>query len=106
MIEYKVLKEIESNPLHTQRTLAGNLGISLGKLNYILSGLIEKGMVRARRLKNQPGSIRWHYLLTTEGIQEKIRITRSYLARRQEEFIALQKEIAELEREVRQEKPA
>ena len=103
MIEYKVLKEIESNPRHTQRSLAGNLGISLGKMNYILSGLIEKGIVKAKRLKNEPGSIRWHYLLTPEGIQEKIRITRSYLARRQAEFTALKQEIAELKREVRNE---
>ena len=103
MIEYKVLKEIESNPLHTQRSLAGNLGISLGKLNYVLGGLIEKGIVKAKRLRNQPDSIRWHYLLTPSGIQEKIKLTRSYLARRQEEFIALKNEIAELEREVRDE---
>lgn len=100
MIEYKVLKEIESNPQHTQRSLAGSLGISLGKMNYILGGLIEKGVVKVKRLKNEPGSIRWHYLLTTEGIQEKIRITRSYLARRREEFVALRQEIAELEREM------
>ncbi|MBN1308640.1 MAG: MarR family EPS-associated transcriptional regulator [Chitinispirillaceae bacterium] len=104
MIEYKVLKEIESNPRHTQRTLAGNLGVSLGKMNYILGGLIEKGIVKAKRLRDQPGSIRWNYLLTPEGIQEKIRITRNYLARRQAEFTALKNEIAELEREVRAEK--
>jgi EPS-associated MarR family transcriptional regulator len=100
MIEYKVLKEIETNPRHTQRSLAGNLGISLGKMNYILGGLIVKGIVKAKRLKNEPGSIRWHYLLTPEGIQEKIKLTRSYLARRKAEFIALKNEIAELEREV------
>jgi EPS-associated MarR family transcriptional regulator len=100
MLEYKVLKEIASNPRHTQRSLAGNLGISLGKMNYILGGLIEKGIVKARKLKHQPDSIRWHYLLTPEGIQEKLRITRSYLARRKAEFIALKNEIDELEREV------
>ncbi len=100
MIEYKVLKEIESNPEHTQRSLAGILGISLGKMNYILGGLIEKGIVKAKQLKNQPGSIRWRYILTPVGIQEKMKLTRSYLARRQQEFIAMQKEIAELEREV------
>jgi MarR family transcriptional regulator, temperature-dependent positive regulator of motility len=100
MLEYKVLKEIETNPHHTQRSLAGNLGVSLGKVNYILGGLIEKGIVRVKRLKNQPDSIRWHYLLTPEGIQEKIRITRSYLARRKAEYTALEHEIAELEREV------
>ena len=106
MIEYKVLKEIETNPCHTQRSLAGSLGISLGKLNYILSGLIEKGIVRVKKLKNQPDSIRWRYLLTPAGIQEKIRLTRSYLTRRQAEFIALKNEIAELEREVQDQRQA
>ena len=100
MLEYKVLKAIETNPRHTQRTLAGNLGVSLGKMNYILGGLIQKGIVKARRLTNDPDSIRWHYLLTPEGIQEKLRITRSYLARRKAEYAAIEHEIAELEREV------
>ena len=100
MIEYKVLKEIERNPHHTQRSLARKLGVSLGKINYVMGGLIEKGIVRAKKLKNQPGSIHWHYLLTPEGIQEKIRITRTYLERRQAEFAALQSEISELEHEV------
>jgi len=103
MIEYKVLKEIELNPRHTQRSLAVTLGVSLGKLNYILSGLIHKGMVKARKLKNQPDSIRWQYLLTPEGIQEKIRITRNYLIQRKKEYIALKYEIAELEKEVSEE---
>lgn len=101
MIEYKVLKEIEQNPQHTQRSLAEKLGVSLGKINYIMSGLVEKGIIRAKRLKNEPGSIRWHYLLTPEGIQEKIRITRSYLEKRQAEFAALQSEICELQDEVK-----
>lgn len=100
MIEYKVLKEIELNPQHTQRSLAEKLGVSLGKVNYIMGGLIEKGIVKAKKFKNQPGSIHWHYLLTPEGIQEKIRITRTYLERRQAEFVALRKEISELEHEV------
>lgn len=100
MIEYKVLKEIEQNPQHTQRSLAEKLGVSLGKINYIMSGLIQKGIVKAKRLKNEPDTIRWHYLLTPEGIQEKIRITRAYLERRQAEFVALQSEISELEHEV------
>lgn len=100
MIEYKVLKEIKNNPGHTQRSLAEKLGVSLGKVNYVLGGLIEQGIVRVKRLKNKPNSIRWEYLLTPEGIREKVRITRDYLARRHQEFDALKVEIAELEQEV------
>lgn len=100
MIEYKLLKEIEQNPDSTQRTLAGKLGVSLGKINYVLGGLIKKGIVKAQKLKNDPRNIRWNYLLTTKGIQEKIRITKHYLDSRQKEFDEIQQEIIELKKDV------
>ena len=100
MIEYKVLKEIENNPTHTQRTLAEKLGVSLGKVNYILGGLIEKGVIRAKKLKNEPETIRWNYLLTRKGIQEKVELTQNYLKRRELEFEAMRKEIELLKKEV------
>ena len=101
MIEYKVIREIELNPLHTQRSLAEKLDISLGKVNYVLAGLIEKGIVRAKKLKNNPEKIRWQYILTPEGVEEKIRITQQYLQRRIKEFEELQREIALLKQEAR-----
>ncbi|HEX2960043.1 MAG TPA: MarR family EPS-associated transcriptional regulator [Chitinispirillaceae bacterium] len=100
MFEYKVIKEIENNPEHTQRTLADKLGVSLGKVNYVLTGLIEKGLIRAKKLKNEPENIRWNYLLTRKGIQEKVELTRNYLKRREEEFELLRQEIEELKNEV------
>jgi EPS-associated MarR family transcriptional regulator len=100
MIEYKILREIESNPTHTQRTLATKLDVSLGKINYVIAGLMEKGIIKARKLKNEPGAIRWQYILTPKGVKEKIVITRDYLNRRIEEFDAIQREIAELKSEV------
>jgi EPS-associated MarR family transcriptional regulator len=102
MFEYKLIKEIESNPSHTQRTLARKLDVSLGKVNYVLSGLVQKGLVKARKLKNQPGKVRWQYILTREGMREKVRITRRYLRQRVSEFNALQREIESLENEIRQ----
>ncbi len=100
MIEYQVLKEIESNPHITQRFLAEKLGISLGKVNYILSGMIEKGIVKAKRLKNRPDQIRRHYLLTPDGIQERLRLAKNCLDRRRIEVDSLKREIAQLEREI------
>jgi EPS-associated MarR family transcriptional regulator len=100
MIEYKLLKELEQNPESTQRTLAGKLDVSLGKVNYVLSGLIKKGVVKAQKLKNDPRNIRWNYLLTTKGIQEKVRITKNYLDTRLKEFDEIQREIIELKKEV------
>jgi MarR family transcriptional regulator, temperature-dependent positive regulator of motility len=100
MNEYKVLKEIESNPSHTQRSLAEKLNVSLGKINFILSGLVEKGIVKAKKLKNNPDKIRWQYILTPEGIKEKIQITKDYLNRRTEEYEYLKTEISELQEEL------
>jgi EPS-associated MarR family transcriptional regulator len=100
MNEYKLIHELEKNPFHTQRTLADKLNISLGKANYLLAGLIEKGIVKTNKLKNGPEKIRWKYILTPKGIKEKIRITRSYLHVRLEEFETIQREIEELKSEV------
>lgn len=103
MIEYKVLKEISSNPSHTQRTLATKLNVSLGKVNYVLSGLVDKGIIKAKKLRDDPASIRWNYILTPKGIKEKLRITKSYLDKRLEEFHLIKEEIQELEKEVNEE---
>ncbi len=100
MIEYKVIKELEANPSHTQRSLAQKLNISLGKANYILSGLVEKGIIKAKKLKNNPDKIRWQYILTPQGMTEKIRITHEYLKRRLKEFEQIQNEIKELKKEI------
>jgi EPS-associated MarR family transcriptional regulator len=102
MIEYKVIREIELNPSHTQRSLAGKLDISLGKVNYVLAGLIEKGIVKAKKLKNNPENIRWQYILTPAGVKEKLKITQQYLQRRIVEFEDLQKEIELLKKDVQQ----
>jgi EPS-associated MarR family transcriptional regulator len=100
MNEYKLIREIERNPFHTQRTLATTLHISLGKANYLLAGLIQKGIIKARKLRNDPEKIRWEYILTPKGIKEKIIITRDYLQKRMNEFEAIQREIEELKSEV------
>lgn len=100
MIEYQLIREIQKNPNHTQRTLASELGVSLGKANYVLSGLIQKGIVKAHKIKQAPDQIRWRYILTPQGIREKAIITRNYLATRIVEFDRLQHEIDELKKEV------
>ncbi len=100
MIEYKIIKELELNPSQTQRSLARRLGISLGKLNYVMTGLTRKGVIKARKLKNHPEKVRWQYILTPDGVKEKLRITRDYLNRRLHEFDLLQSEIKELKKEV------
>lgn len=100
MIEYKVIKEIQKDPTQTQRSLAKKLDVSLGKLNYVLTGLMEKGLIKARKLKNNPGSIKWEYNLTPKGIKEKIKIARNYLMIRIKDFDELQRDIDELKRDI------
>lgn len=100
MIEYRVIRELERNPLQTQRELAKKLEVSLGKINYVLSGLVEKGIIKIKKLKNHPEKIRFKYILPPEGIREKIRITKRYLKKRMEEYEEIRREIEELKREL------
>ena len=100
MIEYKLLKELEHNPSATQRTLAQRLNVSLGKINYLLTGLAQKGIIKAKKLKNNPSKIRWNYVLTPKGVKEKVRLTKNYLEYRMVEFEKLRFEIEEMKREL------
>jgi len=97
--EYHIIREIELNPGHTQRSLAQVLEISLGKANYLIAGLIEKGIIKTRKLRTEPGKIRWRYILTPKGMREKVRITREYLQKRVDEYNHLQEEIEQLQEE-------
>lgn len=100
MNSYRILKEIENNPYHTQRSLAEKLDVSLGKINFIISGLVEKGIIKVKKLKNHPDKIRWQYILTPEGVKEKVKITMDYMQIRKREFESIQKELIELQKEI------
>ena len=96
----KVLREIEGNPEITQRELARELGVSLGKVNYCLKALIQKGWVKANNFKNNNNKSAYAYLLTPKGIERKTKITASYLRNKIDEYETLRKEIEILRREV------
>jgi len=97
---YKILKRLESSPEISQRELAGELGISLGRVNYCIQALIEKGLVKAKNFRNSKNKVGYAYLLTPRGIEEKIRITAYFLKYKIEEYEALEKEIERLREEV------
>lgn len=103
MINYRLLKEIEQNSTATQRYLAKKLDISLGRVNYLISGLVEKGIIKLNRIKNNPDNIRWQYILTPRGVKEKLKLTQDYLKKRIKEFEQIQDEILELKKEVKNE---
>ena len=99
-IAYKVIKIIESNPEISQRQLAGSLGISLGKTNYCIKALVEKGIIKVRNFKNSHKKLAYTYLLTPKGINEKAKITYRFLKKRLAEYKQLHEEIEELRAEV------
>ncbi len=95
-----ILREINDNPQVTQRELSARLGLSLGKINYLLQSLIQKGFVKADNFKNSTNKIAYLYLLTPSGLEEKARITYRFLQRKTEEYEKLAQEIRRLKEEV------
>jgi EPS-associated MarR family transcriptional regulator len=95
----KILKYIESNPHISQRKLAEELGVSVGKVNYCLKALIGKGFVKAGNFKRNANKMGYLYLLTPKGIEEKAKLTASFLKRKIAEHEKITKEIEHLKRE-------
>lgn len=97
---YKLLRLIESRPDASQRELAEAMGVSLGKVNYCVNALIEKGLVKARNFRNSRSKLAYAYLLTPRGMEQKATITAQFLKRKVAEYESLKSEIADLRREV------
>jgi EPS-associated MarR family transcriptional regulator len=97
----KILKKIESNPHISQRKLAEELGVSVGKVNYCLKALIDKGLVKAGNFKRSPDKMAYLYLLTPKGIEEKTKLTASFLKRKIAEHEKITQEIEQLKLESR-----
>jgi EPS-associated MarR family transcriptional regulator len=100
---YKLLQLLEANPQISQRELATALGISLGKVNYCLNALMEKGLVKARNFKNNKNKRAYMYYLTPRGFQEKAAVTVRFFRRKLAEYEALRTEIETLRREAARE---
>ncbi|MCA1780368.1 MAG: MarR family EPS-associated transcriptional regulator [Xanthomonadaceae bacterium] len=99
-LKYQLLQQLEKEPETSQRALAKSLGISLGKTNYCLRAVVEKGWVKARNFKNSQRKAAYIYMLTPKGVAAKSRITRRFLDRKLREYEQLEREIAQLRREV------
>ena len=97
--EYKILKILERNPQLTQRQVAGELGLSLGKTHYLIRALINKGLVKLGNFKTSNNKIGYLYLLTPRGLVEKSELAQSFLLRKRQEYERLAEEIAELMKE-------
>ena len=97
---YKILKLIAADAEISQRELAKALGISLGKTNYCLKALIEKGIIKVGNFKNSKNRLAYMYLLTPRGIEEKSAITLRFLKAKIKEYEMLNEEIKSLTQEV------
>jgi|TARA_B100001741_G_C16352311_1_gene504649 EPS-associated MarR family transcriptional regulator len=91
--EFNVLRKVNNKPDSTQRELAKELGFSLGKLNYCLNALKEKGLVKITNFKNNPNKIGYVYVLTPKGIKKKAELTLNFMKRKIKEYDELKKEI-------------
>ena len=100
-LEYRALKILEQQPDLTQRQLAEELGVSLGKTHYLVKSLIDVGWVKLDNFQRSDNKWGYAYLLTPMGITEKAAITARFLVRKQREYTQLQEEIIQLKEEVR-----
>ena len=96
---YRILKLLENNPTASQREIARELGVSLGRVNYCLQALVEKGLIKVnnfRRIESRRGYL---YYLTPKGMQEKAKVTVRFLKIKLDEYETLKRELAQLQRE-------
>lgn len=97
---YALLKTLEENPGLSQRELAKKLGISLGKVNYCLKALVEKGSLKIDNFRNSNNKLAYAYLLTPQGIESRARMTVEFLKIKVQEYERLKAEIEVLSQEV------
>ena len=90
---FEILRKIKSKPNSSQRELASELGFSLGKLNYCLKALKEKGLIKIKNFQKNPNKISYVYILTPKGISEKTSLTLNFMKRKMIEYDELKKEI-------------
>lgn len=97
---FRLLRLLQERPEMSQRELADAVSISTGSAHYLLSALIEKGLVKLRNFSAAEEKRRYAYVLTPEGIREKLALTQRFLARKMEEYEALKAEIEELQKQM------
>ena len=92
---FNTLRKIQNKPHSTQRELAEELGFSLGKLNYCLKALKNKGLVKISNFTKNPNKINYVYILTPKGIKAKGKLTVNFMKRKMQEYDELKKELGD-----------
>jgi EPS-associated MarR family transcriptional regulator len=101
-MHYKLLRLVQASPEMSQREIARELGISLGKVNYCLRALIKKGWIKVTNFTNSQNKAAYMYLLTPRGIERKAALTVQFLHVKVREYETLREEIAQMRREAGQ----
>ncbi len=96
---YSLLKTLEANPALSQREMSKRLGISLGKVNFCLNALVEKGCLKVNNFRNNGNKLAYAYLLTSQGVDEVARMTVAFLKYKMHEYEQLRLEIETLKQE-------
>lgn len=98
--QLELMRLLSEQPAASQREISARLGLSLGKANYLVRALLDKGMVKVQNFRRSDNKMAYAYLLTPDGMAEKVRLTRAFLARKEHEFELLKREIERLQVEV------
>ena len=101
-IHLDLLRKLEANPEYTQRELSQEMGVSLGKINYCMKKLTEKGWVKLTNFSHNSNKVGYIYLLTPKGIENKTKLTIEFLKIKIKEYEILQEEIDILKKDVNQ----
>ena len=99
--KFQILKSLEQDSHLTQRQLSNNLGVSLGKVNYCVKSLIEKGFIKVNNFRNNKNKIQYSYLLTPKGIEGKAKLTLDFIRIKTQEYDTLKQEIESLKQEAK-----
>ncbi|PWG16162.1 MarR family EPS-associated transcriptional regulator [Salibaculum griseiflavum] len=98
-VQFRILRLLADNPELSQRELAKEVGVSTGGIHYVLTALVDKGLVKLGNFTAAEDKRRYAYILTPKGLSEKVTLTQRFLARKRAEYVALKEEIDALERE-------
>ena len=96
----KLLKELSKDNKLSQRELSKKLGLSLGSVNFVLSNLIDAGLIKAKRFKNSKNKIAYMYIMTPAGIKSRMQLSRDFLKGKLDKYEMLKMEIEELRRDL------
>ena len=99
-MQFRILRLLQENPEMSQRDLAKAVGVSVGRVNYVLKALVDKGLVKLGNFTASKDKRRYAYVLTPKGIAKRAALTRSFLARKMAEYEALRAEIEALSSEL------